>query len=89
MAQVTVAALQLDLSSHDEAENIAAVSALVEQAAGKGAQIVLPPELFSGPSASPERTCSAATRPPSSSTGTTRTQTSPTTATTSAASASS
>jgi len=45
---VTVAALQLDLSSHDEGENIAAVSALVEDAAGKGAQIVLPPELFSG-----------------------------------------
>ncbi|MDB5724482.1 MAG: N-carbamoylputrescine amidase [Novosphingobium sp.] len=49
MAEITVAALQLDLSSADEAENIAAVSALVEQAAGKGAQIVLPPELFSGP----------------------------------------
>ena len=48
MAQITVAALQLDLSSHDEGENIAAVSALVEQAAGKGAQIVCPPELFSG-----------------------------------------
>jgi N-carbamoylputrescine amidase len=48
MTQVTVAALQLDLSSHDEAENIAAVSALVEEAAGKGAQIVCPPELFSG-----------------------------------------
>ena len=46
---VTVAALQLDLSSHDEAANIAAVSALIEDAAGKGAQIVLPPELFSGP----------------------------------------
>jgi N-carbamoylputrescine amidase len=48
MTQVTVAALQLDLSSHDEQENIAAVSALVEEAAGKGAQIVCPPELFSG-----------------------------------------
>ena len=48
MAEVTVAALQLDLSSHDEHENIAAVSALVEEAAGKGAQIVCPPELFSG-----------------------------------------
>ena len=49
MAEVTVAALQLALGSEDEAENIAAVSALVEDAAGKGAQIVLPPELFSGP----------------------------------------
>ena len=45
---VSVAALQLDLSSHDERENIAAVAALVEEAAGKGAQIVCPPELFSG-----------------------------------------
>ena len=45
---VTVAALQLDLSSHDEGENIAAVAALVEEAAAKGAQIVCPPELFSG-----------------------------------------
>jgi N-carbamoylputrescine amidase len=49
MTSVTVAALQLALNSPDEAENIAAVSALVEQAAGQGAQIVLPPELFSGP----------------------------------------
>jgi N-carbamoylputrescine amidase len=46
---VSVAALQLDLSSHDEAENIAAVSALVEDAAAKGARVILPPELFSGP----------------------------------------
>lgn len=46
---LTVAALQLDLSSHDEAANIAAVSALVVDAAGQGAQIILPPELFSGP----------------------------------------
>lgn len=49
MTEITVAALQLPLGSADEAENIAAVSALVEEAAGKGAQIVLPPELFSGP----------------------------------------
>jgi N-carbamoylputrescine amidase len=49
MAEITVAALQLELSSSDEAANIAAVSALVEQAAARGAQIVLPPELFSGP----------------------------------------
>ncbi len=44
-----VAALQLALGSADEAENIAAVSALVEQAASVGAQLILPPELFSGP----------------------------------------
>ncbi|MCB2072124.1 MAG: N-carbamoylputrescine amidase [Novosphingobium sp.] len=49
MAEITVAALQLALNSSNEAENIAAVSTLVEQAAGQGAQIVLPPELFSGP----------------------------------------
>jgi N-carbamoylputrescine amidase len=49
MTQITVAALQLALNSADERENIAAVSTLVEEAAAKGAQIVLPPELFSGP----------------------------------------
>ena len=49
MAEIIVAALQLALGSADEAENIAAVSALVEDAARQGAQIVLPPELFSGP----------------------------------------
>ena len=49
MNELTVAALQLALGSPDEAENIAAVSALVEQAAEQGARIVLPPELFSGP----------------------------------------
>ncbi len=49
MTKITVAALQLALGSTDEQENIAAVSTLVEQAAGKGAQIVLPPELFSSP----------------------------------------
>jgi N-carbamoylputrescine amidase len=49
MTRITVAALQLALGSADEAENIAAVSALVEEAAAQGAQIVLPPELFSGP----------------------------------------
>jgi N-carbamoylputrescine amidase len=49
MTTLTVAALQLALGSIDERENIAAVSALVEEAAEKGAQIVLPPELFSGP----------------------------------------
>ena len=49
MTKVTVAALQLALGSDDERENIAAVSALVEKAAKEGADIVLPPELFSGP----------------------------------------
>ncbi len=49
MRNLTVAALQLPLGSADEAENIAAVSALVEEAAGRGAQLILPPELFSGP----------------------------------------
>ena len=49
MAEITVAALQLALGSDDEQENIAAVSALVEEAAAQGAQIILPPELFSGP----------------------------------------
>jgi N-carbamoylputrescine amidase len=49
MTTLSVAALQLPLGSRDEQENIAAVSTLVEQAAGKGAQVILPPELFSGP----------------------------------------
>ena len=48
MTTLTVAALQLALHAPDEAENIAAVSALVEEAAAKGAQVILPPELFSG-----------------------------------------
>lgn len=49
MTTITVAALQLSLGSEDEAANIAAVSALVEEAASQGAQLILPPELFSGP----------------------------------------
>ena len=49
MSTLTVAALQLALGSADEAENIAGVSVLVEAAAAKGAQVILPPELFSGP----------------------------------------
>ncbi|MGY6550433.1 MAG: N-carbamoylputrescine amidase [Erythrobacter sp.] len=49
MNTITVAALQLPLGSLQEAENIAAVSSLVEQAAAKGARLILPPELFSGP----------------------------------------
>ncbi|HEY1145420.1 MAG TPA: N-carbamoylputrescine amidase [Allosphingosinicella sp.] len=47
MTQVTVAALQLAFSD-DVAENIEAVSALVREAAAKGAKIILPPELFEG-----------------------------------------
>ncbi len=49
MTTLCVSALQLPLGSIDEQENIAAVSALVEKAAGEGAQVILPPELFSGP----------------------------------------
>ncbi len=45
---ITVAALQLPLGG-GEAENIDAVSDLASQAASQGAQIILPPELFSGP----------------------------------------
>jgi N-carbamoylputrescine amidase len=45
---ITVAALQLALTGN-ETENIEAVSDLISQCANNGAQIVLPPELFSGP----------------------------------------
>ena len=48
MSTITVAALQCALNAADERDNIAAVAALVADAAGQGAQIVLPPELFSG-----------------------------------------
>jgi len=48
MTRIKVAALQLAFSE-DRAENIANVSALVREAAGQGAQVVLPPELFEGP----------------------------------------
>ncbi|HET8611393.1 MAG TPA: N-carbamoylputrescine amidase, partial [Sphingomonas sp.] len=48
MTTITVAAMQLAFSG-DEDANIAAVSELVREAAGKGAQVVLPPELFEGP----------------------------------------
>jgi N-carbamoylputrescine amidase len=48
MSQLTVAALQLAFGA-DLDENIANVSALVREAAGKGAKVVLPPELFEGP----------------------------------------
>lgn len=49
MSTLRISALQLPLGSHDEQANIAAVSALVEAAAADGAQVILPPELFSGP----------------------------------------
>jgi N-carbamoylputrescine amidase len=49
MRAITLAALQLPLGNKDEAVNIAAVSELVEQAAARGGEIILPPELFSGP----------------------------------------
>ncbi|UAB78785.1 N-carbamoylputrescine amidase [Erythrobacter sp. SCSIO 43205] len=49
MSTLTLAALQLPLAREDEADNIAAVAALVEEAASKGAKLILPPELFSGP----------------------------------------
>ncbi len=49
MREITVAALQLPLGSADEAENIDATAQLVEHAAARGAQVILPPELFSGP----------------------------------------
>jgi len=45
---ITVAALQLPLPGPVQ-PNIEAVAALVEEAAAKGAQIILPPELFEGP----------------------------------------
>ncbi|WP_221792647.1 N-carbamoylputrescine amidase [Aquisediminimonas sediminicola] len=45
---ITVSALQLALGGNVDA-NIAAVSALVREAAGDGAQVILPPELFEGP----------------------------------------
>ena len=45
---ITVAALQLALGG-SESDNIAAVTALVRDAAGQGASVILPPELFEGP----------------------------------------
>lgn len=46
--QLAVAALQLSLHG-SETENIEAVSDHVAEAAEQGAQVILPPELFSGP----------------------------------------
>ena len=48
MTKLTVAALQLAFTDDTDA-NINAVSDLVREAAGKGAEVVLPPELFEGP----------------------------------------
>ena len=48
MTEIIVAALQLAFGE-DEAANIAAVSDLVREAASRGAQVILPPELFEGP----------------------------------------
>ena len=48
MTKLTVAALQLAFGD-DTAENIRNVSDLVHEAVGKGAKVVLPPELFEGP----------------------------------------
>lgn len=47
MTEVTVAALQLAFSN-DIAANIAQVSDMVREAAARGAQVILPPELFEG-----------------------------------------
>ena len=47
MSEIKVAALQLAFSDVAQ-DNIAAVSDLVREAAGKGAKLILPPELFEG-----------------------------------------
>lgn len=47
MTQITIAALQLGFTP-DIDRNIANVSALVREAASRGAQVILPPELFEG-----------------------------------------
>jgi N-carbamoylputrescine amidase len=47
MTEITVAALQLAFTSDIDA-NIARVSDLVREAAARGAQVILPPELFEG-----------------------------------------
>ena len=49
MTKLKVAALQCALGEAEERANIEAVSDLVAEAAGQGARIVLPPELFAGP----------------------------------------
>ncbi|RYH93894.1 MAG: N-carbamoylputrescine amidase, partial [Acetobacteraceae bacterium] len=47
MTEITVAALQLAFSDDIE-RNIANVSRLVREAHARGAQVILPPELFEG-----------------------------------------
>ncbi|KQU53249.1 N-carbamoylputrescine amidase [Sphingomonas sp. Leaf339] len=47
MTKITVAALQLGFTDNIDT-NIANVSRLVREAAGRGAQVILPPELFEG-----------------------------------------
>ncbi|MES2422195.1 MAG: nitrilase-related carbon-nitrogen hydrolase, partial [Pseudomonadota bacterium] len=47
MTKITVAALQLGFTPNID-RNIANVSRLVHEAAAKGAQVILPPELFEG-----------------------------------------
>ncbi len=47
MTEITVAALQLGFTPNID-RNIAHVSRLVHEAAAKGAQVILPPELFEG-----------------------------------------
>ena len=49
MTTITVAALQLAFSADIDA-NIRRVSELVREAAGRGAEVILPPELFEGES---------------------------------------
>jgi N-carbamoylputrescine amidase len=46
--KITVAAVQTSLSGR-RSDNIARIETLVREAAARGAQVVLPPELFSGP----------------------------------------
>ena len=48
MTKLTVAALQLAFTDN-ATKNILAVADLVREAASKGAEVVLPPELFEGP----------------------------------------
>lgn len=46
--QITLAALQASFGANEE-ENIARIEALVRDAAGQGADVITPPELFCGP----------------------------------------